>query len=242
MPAGASSTTPKSTKQTEPTTAGPKVPFSVEESKAQRLARHQSRFRTRGGCALSFHPPASIGSVLISYFCDLDSAIIPSGPNTLIDILLSKDINGLSPTKRRASLGQRKSKGRASISAKAAVSAAKKSQAKATPKKVSTKTVTPKKNSEKVGKARTKARAQDEEEDEVVEVKKPKPRAKRKSAAIVEEEDDDVVEVKKPKVTRRKSVAAPKKATGRAKARAGLPPPESGMFIPSINMYDLSEY
>lgn len=163
-------------------------------------------------------------------FCGINSALIPSGPNKLIDILLSKDINGLSPTKRRQSLGQRKSRGRASISAKVAVTAAKKNQTKATPKKATTKAVTPK---NKTGKTKTTARVQDEEEDEVVEVKKPKSSAKRKNTADVEE-DDDVVEVKRPRA-KRKSAAAPSKAVGRAKAKSKLPSPDSG--TPIILLY-----
>lgn len=174
-----------------------------------------------------------VWTVLMILFCGINSALIPSGPNKLIDILLSKDINGLSPTKRRQPLGQRKSRGRASISAKVAVTAAKKNQTKATPKKATTKAVTPKNKTGKAGKTKTTARVQDEEEDEVVEVKKPKSSAKRKNTADVEE-DDDVVEVKRPRA-KRKSAAAPSKAVGRAKAKSKLPSPDSG--TPIILLY-----
>lgn len=113
------------------------------------------------------------------------------------------------------------------------MTAAKKNQAKAIPKKATTKAVTPKTKTGKAGKIKTTARAQDEEEDEVVEVKKPKSSAKRKNIADLEE-DDDVVEVKRPRA-KRKSAAAPSKTTGRAKAKSKLPSPDSG--TPNTPLY-----
>ncbi|KAI0063378.1 hypothetical protein BV25DRAFT_1899358 [Artomyces pyxidatus] len=56
----------------------PVLTKTVEESKAQRLQQHQARFRDRGGI------------------------FVPAATNPLIDILLSRAVNGESPSKPRA--------------------------------------------------------------------------------------------------------------------------------------------
>ena len=75
---------------------------NVQESKAQRQERLKSRFRDRGGCV---HLPRSLAcswmSVPTHAFIDITSIFVPSEGNPLVDILLSRGVNGESPVKKR---------------------------------------------------------------------------------------------------------------------------------------------
>ncbi|KII90122.1 hypothetical protein PLICRDRAFT_29231 [Plicaturopsis crispa FD-325 SS-3] len=93
-------------------------PLNVEESRAKRLERQQSRFRDRGGI------------------------FVPSGKNTLVDVLLARTATGLSPDKVNDKPGESaasplKGKGKRKAGEDAGVDGAKKKKGRATknPKK-----------------------------------------------------------------------------------------------------------
>lgn len=72
----------------------------VEDSRAQRIQRQQSRFRDRGGSvAASFNSQWPLMIYTNSF--SVHRIFVPSNKNTLIDILLARSVTGESPVKQR---------------------------------------------------------------------------------------------------------------------------------------------